>query len=182
MTPAAYYNEIDPFAAQWLRNLIAGGHIAPGEVDERSIEDVTPDDLRGFVPLFRRDWWMVMLCAWPDGRITDRSGQEVARASLSARQAKAMGLLTTAFVAPFWLISSADLSASLASKLQEVASMVRPCTKDLEGMGYASGLRRLRQRVSVAAHESGPTGWPTPTCNTNPQPETKRGLQNLSER
>lgn len=48
MTPAAYYNEIDPFAAQWLRNLIAGGHIAPGEVDYRSIEDVTPDDLRGF--------------------------------------------------------------------------------------------------------------------------------------
>ncbi|HED3230636.1 DNA cytosine methyltransferase [Klebsiella oxytoca] len=48
MKPAAYYNEIDPFAAEWLRNLIAGGHIAPGEVDERSIEDVTPDDLRGF--------------------------------------------------------------------------------------------------------------------------------------
>lgn len=48
MKPTAYYNEIDPFAAQWLRNLIAGGHIAPGEVDERSIEDVTPDDLRGF--------------------------------------------------------------------------------------------------------------------------------------
>ncbi|HEG4393285.1 TPA: DNA cytosine methyltransferase [Morganella morganii] len=44
----AYYNEIDPFAAQWLRNLIAAGHIAPGVVDERSIEDVTPDDLRGF--------------------------------------------------------------------------------------------------------------------------------------
>lgn len=48
MSAVAYYNEIDPFAAQWLRNLIAGGHIAPGEVDERSIEDVTPDDLRGF--------------------------------------------------------------------------------------------------------------------------------------
>ncbi|ELY4417429.1 DNA cytosine methyltransferase [Cronobacter sakazakii] len=48
MIPAAYYNEIDPYAAQWLRNLIAAGHIAPGEVDERSIEDVTPDDLRGF--------------------------------------------------------------------------------------------------------------------------------------
>ncbi|WP_405470607.1 DNA cytosine methyltransferase [Morganella morganii] len=44
----AYYNEIDPFAAQWLRNLIAAGHIAPGVVDERSIEDVTPNDLRGF--------------------------------------------------------------------------------------------------------------------------------------
>ena len=31
----AYYNEIDKYAAQWLRNLIAAGHIAPGVVDER---------------------------------------------------------------------------------------------------------------------------------------------------
>ena len=45
---AAYYNEIDPYAAQWLRNLIDAGHIAPGIVDERSIEDVHPNDLRGF--------------------------------------------------------------------------------------------------------------------------------------
>lgn len=44
----AYYNEIDPNAAQWLRNLIHAGHIAPGIVDERSIEDVFPSDLRGF--------------------------------------------------------------------------------------------------------------------------------------
>ena len=44
----AYYNEIDHYAAQWLRNLIAAGHIAPGEVDERSIVDVKADDLRGF--------------------------------------------------------------------------------------------------------------------------------------
>lgn len=44
----AYYNEIDPFAAQWLRELIAAGLIAPGDVDERSIEDVRPDDLVGY--------------------------------------------------------------------------------------------------------------------------------------
>ena len=44
----AYYNEIDPYAAQWLRNLIEAGHIAPGDVDERSIEDVTPKDLHGY--------------------------------------------------------------------------------------------------------------------------------------
>ena len=43
-----YYNEIDKHAAHWLRNLIAAGHIAPGDVDERSIEDVHPDDLRGY--------------------------------------------------------------------------------------------------------------------------------------
>jgi DNA (cytosine-5)-methyltransferase 1 len=45
---AAYYNEHDPYAAQWLRNLVASGHIAPGDVDERSIVDVRPDDLRGY--------------------------------------------------------------------------------------------------------------------------------------
>ena len=44
----AYYNEIDPKAAAWLRELIKNGLIAPGEVDERSIEDVTPNDVRGF--------------------------------------------------------------------------------------------------------------------------------------
>jgi DNA (cytosine-5)-methyltransferase 1 len=44
----AYYNEIDAYAAQWLRNLIAAGHIAPGDVDERSIVDVQPNDLKGY--------------------------------------------------------------------------------------------------------------------------------------
>ena len=44
----AYYNEFDPKAAQWLRQLIKNGVIADGEVDERSIIDVQADDLRGF--------------------------------------------------------------------------------------------------------------------------------------
>ena len=43
-----YYNEIDPYAAQWLRNLIDAGHIAPGIVDQRSITDVKPADLAGY--------------------------------------------------------------------------------------------------------------------------------------
>jgi DNA (cytosine-5)-methyltransferase 1 len=45
---AAYYNEIDPNAAAWLRELIKQGHIADGVVDERSIVDVRPDELREF--------------------------------------------------------------------------------------------------------------------------------------
>jgi len=45
---AVYYNEIDPYAAQWLRNLMSGGLIPHGDVDERSIEDVRPDELRGY--------------------------------------------------------------------------------------------------------------------------------------
>ncbi len=39
--PACYNN--DPYAAQWLRNLIAAGQIAPGDVDERSIEEAWHD-------------------------------------------------------------------------------------------------------------------------------------------
>lgn len=69
----AYYNEIDPFAAQWLRNLIANGHIAPGDVDERSIVDVRPADLAGYTQCHffaGIGVWSAALRAsgWPDTR------------------------------------------------------------------------------------------------------------------
>ena len=44
----AYYNEFDPKAASWIRQLIANGLIMDGIVDDRSIIEVTPDDLKGF--------------------------------------------------------------------------------------------------------------------------------------
>lgn len=46
--PRAYYNEFDPYAAQWLRNLSDAGLIAPGDVDDRDIRDVHPNDLIGY--------------------------------------------------------------------------------------------------------------------------------------
>lgn len=69
----AYYNEIDPYAVQWLRNLIAAGHIAPGDVDERSIVDVRPDDLRGYTQCHFfagiGGWsYAARLAGWPDDR------------------------------------------------------------------------------------------------------------------
>lgn len=48
MSKWAYYNEHDPNAAEWIRQLIKLGQIAPGTVDERSIKDVHSDDLRSF--------------------------------------------------------------------------------------------------------------------------------------
>lgn len=42
----SYYNEIDPKAAAWLRNLVERGLIAPGQVDSRSILEVPSVDLR----------------------------------------------------------------------------------------------------------------------------------------
>lgn len=69
----AYYNEIDPFAAQWLRNLIAAGHIAPGDVDERSIEEVSADDLKGYTQCHFfagiGGWsYAARLAGWPDNQ------------------------------------------------------------------------------------------------------------------
>jgi len=69
----AYYNEIEPYAAQWLRNLIAAGHIAPGDVDERSIEDVTSDDLKPYTQCHFFAgigvWsYAFRLAGWPDER------------------------------------------------------------------------------------------------------------------
>lgn len=70
---SVYYNEHDPFAAAWLRELIKAGHIAPGDVDERSIEDVCPTDLAGFAQCHFFAgigvWSYALRCAgWPDSR------------------------------------------------------------------------------------------------------------------
>ncbi len=73
MNGRAYYNENDAFAAQWLRNLIAAGHIAPGDVDERSIVDVRPDDVRSYTQCHFfagiGGWsYALRLAGWPDDR------------------------------------------------------------------------------------------------------------------
>ncbi len=69
----AYYNEIDPYAAEWLRNLISAGHIAPGDVDERSIKEVQGDDLEGYSQCHFfagiGGWSLALrLAGWPDDR------------------------------------------------------------------------------------------------------------------
>jgi DNA (cytosine-5)-methyltransferase 1 len=69
----AYYNERDAFAAAWLRELIAAGHIAPGVVDERPIQEVEPSDVEGFTQCHFFAgigvWSHALRCAgWPDDR------------------------------------------------------------------------------------------------------------------
>jgi DNA (cytosine-5)-methyltransferase 1 len=43
-----FYNDIDKNACAWLRELIAAGHLPPGDVDERSILEIKADELRGY--------------------------------------------------------------------------------------------------------------------------------------
>ncbi len=69
----AYYNENDPKAAAWLRELIRQGHIAPGDVDERSIEDVLPNELSRYKQCHFfagiGGWsYALRLAGWPDDR------------------------------------------------------------------------------------------------------------------
>ena len=67
----AYYNDNEPYAAAWTRNLIEVDAIPAGIVDTRSIHDVTADDLRGHsqVHLFSGigGWpYALRLAGWPD--------------------------------------------------------------------------------------------------------------------
>lgn len=68
-----YYSEWDPYAAQWIRNLIDAGLIPPGHVDTRSITDVQPSDLAGYrqCHFFAgiAGWSLAArLAGWPDER------------------------------------------------------------------------------------------------------------------
>jgi DNA (cytosine-5)-methyltransferase 1 len=70
---AVYYNENNPFCVEWLNNLIRDGLLPAGEVDSRSIQDVTPGDLRGFqrAHFFAGigGWeYALQLAGWPEDR------------------------------------------------------------------------------------------------------------------
>jgi DNA (cytosine-5)-methyltransferase 1 len=67
------YNEIDPFAAAWLQNLSAGGHIASGSVDTRSVEDIRPEEVAATTQFHTFAgigvWsYALRLAGWPDDR------------------------------------------------------------------------------------------------------------------
>ena len=69
----AYYNEIDPYCAAWLRELIHANLIASGVVDERDIRDVAPADLRPYTQCHFfagiGGWSRALrLVHWPDDR------------------------------------------------------------------------------------------------------------------
>jgi DNA (cytosine-5)-methyltransferase 1 len=68
-----YYNEFDPFCAQWLRNLIAAHLIPDGFVDERDIREVRPDDLTPYAQCHFfagiAGWPLALqLATWPASR------------------------------------------------------------------------------------------------------------------
>jgi hypothetical protein len=177
---SAYYNEHDAKTAAWLRELIKAGLIADGEVDTRSIEDVRPDELRSFTDsaisspaLADGALRFVSL----DGPTIAPSGPAVVPASLSARQAKAMGLLTsgTYGLPGIGSSNSVALSSSFGEQVESPAgrAWLDLVSTDLEGLATPAGrsislLRASGRRVSGNAC----SGWPTaktPTGGANSQ-------------
>lgn len=174
---AAYYNEFDPFAAQWLRNLIKAGHIADGEVDERSIVDVEPSDLRGFTQCHFfagiGGWSLALrMAGWPDSRPVWTGSPP---ASPSAQQASNSEQTTSDTLPPSGSnsLKPVDLSESLGSKLQQRLKKMTGSTlykthwrKKATPQG-----RSFYQLVASVPRTSGKDsglwlkGWATPTAN-----------------
>lgn len=112
----------------------------------------------------------VIHCARQDGKMIVQSGQEAAHANLSARQAKALGLMTSGTFGPTSTTSlkSCDLKQCLGNRLRaktvSLGSTLYKLTwkeRDTPQQQLISALRASVRRTSG----SDSSGWPTPTAN-----------------
>jgi len=111
-------------------------------------------------------------CEVQDGQTTGPSGQALALASLSARQAKAQGLMTSGISGPRSTISSesAALQSSLESRLRartaSLGSTLYFLTWKVWDMPAGPPICALRASVPRTSDKDF-TGWPTPCSSDN---------------
>ena len=166
---AAYYNEIDPEAAAWLRGLIAARLIPAGDVDERSIADVAPDDLRGYIQCHffaGIEGWpeALRLAGWPEDRPVWTGScpcQPFSVASVGHGGAEGQDDERHLWPSFFALIRERDPSTVFG---EQVGSAVQwgwldEIALDLEGAGYAVAARVLRADAIGADHERKRLYW-----------------------
>ena len=165
----AYYNENDPYAAQWLRNLIARGLIAPGDVDDRDIQDVRPGDLEGYDQCHWfagiAGWSLALrMAGWPDGRPV-WTGSCPCQPFSQAGQRK--GFDDARHLWPVWsrLIGERRPATIFGEQVARASAWLALVRGDLEEMGYAVGAmpmeaasvgaRHLRDRYWFVAESDG---------------------------
>lgn len=172
---SAYYNEIDPFAAAWLRELIKDGLIADGEVDERSIADVSADDVRGFVQCHWfagiGGWsYALRLAGWTDDRPVWTGSCPCQPFSSAGTQA---GGDDPRHLWPAWfrLIRERRPAVVFGEQVESAIAhgWLDLVCDDLEGEGYAVGAvglpaasvgaPHIRQRLWFVAESEGARGW-----------------------
>lgn len=185
MSVRAYYNEIDRYAAQWLRNLITAGHLVPGDVDERSIADVQPGDLAGYdqCHFFAGigGWpYSLRLAGWPD-EWPVWTGSCPCQPLSSAGQRK--GHADERHLWPAFYRLIAERRPAIVFGEQVAGALGREwlagVRADLEGAGYAIGAADLcaagvgaphiRQRLYWLADAD--AGWQGRECGGLAEPE-----------
>ena len=180
----AYYNEIDPYAAQWLRNLIAAGHIAPGDVDERSIADVKATELAGYTQCHffaGIGVWSHALrrAGWPDDQPVWTGSCPCQPFSAAGKQA---GFDDARHLWPVWfgLIAECRPPVVLGEQVASALDWLDLVSTDMEGAGYAFGASDLcaagfggahiRQRLYFAGTaDAAVSGQPGPSGGSSAQ-------------
>lgn len=167
----AYYNEIDPDAAQWLRNLIKAGHIADGVVDTRSISEVEPNDLHEFTQCHFFAgigvWsFALRLAGWPDDRPVWTGSCPCQPFSSAGRSG---GFTDERHLWPHWHHLIRECQPAVIFGEQVASKAVEPwidlVQTDMEGLGYAFagipfpsagvGAPHIRDRLFWVADASG---------------------------
>lgn len=158
-----YYNEFDPKAAAWLRELMKAGHIPPGEIDERSISDVKPDDLRGFnqCHFFAGigGWALALqLAGWPEDRPVWTGSCPCQPWSIgNVAHGGAQGKLDARHLWPDWfrLIAECQPDRILGEQVASAIKMgwLDEVFGDLEAQDYSCWARVLRAKDFGFDHE-----------------------------
>lgn len=141
----AYFNEFDPYAAQWLRNLIAAGHLPAGDVDERSIVDVAPSDLAGYTQCHFfagiGGWSLAArLAGWPDDREL-WTGSCPCQPFSNASRGRQLGTSDPRHLWPYWrnLIRARRPAAVFGEQVASAKAWAVEVRNDMEADGYAFG-------------------------------------------
>jgi DNA (cytosine-5)-methyltransferase 1 len=140
-----WYNEIDPYCAEWLRNLIAAGHLPAGDVDERDIRDIRPGELQGY----RQHHFFAGIGGWPlalrlagwDDAAPIWTGSCPCQPFSAA--GKRLGAADERHLWPFWhfLVEQCRPPVVLGEQVASKAgrSWLAGVRLDLEALGYAVG-------------------------------------------
>ncbi len=143
----AYYNENDPKAAAWLRELIKEDLIAPGDVDERSIKDVLPNDLRDYKQCHFfagiGGWsYALRLAGWPDDRPV-WTGSCPCQPFSAAGKRKGFADERHLWPAFFYLIKECRPNIVFGEQVASNLAWIDLVSADLEGEDYAVGVSIL---------------------------------------